>query len=422
MDRFRRRAVCASLAMLASHWSAVTLGAEQNVLTLREAIDFAGVRNPAIAAFAPDSEAARQQALTQALSPATAIEAQFENFAGTGAASGAKMLETTLQLSHVVELGGKVAARREVGTSGLERMQASQRAKRADVLAEVARRFVHVLSDQEHLQATTRATALAEQSRDAVQERIRAGATSQIFLGRAEIALARARIAQEHAEHELASSRVALCVLWGDSEPTFAAVSADLYSLPSLEPLEAYWQRLESNPELLAFAADERVFEARTKLAQSQQRPNITLNAGVRRLEQFDDQALVAGFSIPLGSRRRNEPELAALRAERESLTLNLESRRLELKATLFALYQEALHARTEANTLRVDIRPQAERVLRTSDEGYRAGRFSLIELADAQQQLIDIERDAIRAAAEFHTQLIEIERITGEAVHALAR
>jgi cobalt-zinc-cadmium efflux system outer membrane protein len=422
MERFRRRAVCASLALIASQWCTVSLGAERNVLTLREAIERASTRNPAIAAFVFDSEATRQQSLAQALPPPTSVEAHFENFAGTGDASGTKVLEATLQLSHVVELGGKAAARRDVGTVGLERLHASQRAKRADALAEVARRFVHVLSDQEHLQATTRAMLLAERSRDAVQERIRAGATSQIFLGRAEIVLARARIEQEHAEHELASSRVALATLWGDSEPTFPAVSGDLYALPALEPLETYWQRLEGNPELLAFAAEERLFAARARLAQSQRKPNITFNAGIRRLEEFDDQALVAGFSIPLGSRKRSEPELAAVHAEHESLTLNRESRRLELRSTLFALYQEALHARTEANALRTDIRPQAERVVQTSNEGYRAGRFSLIELADAQSQLVDIERDAIRAAADFHSHLIEIERITGEPMHALAR
>ena len=45
---------------------------------------------------------------------------------------------------------------------------------------------------------------------------------------------------------------------------------------------------------------------------------------------------------------------------------------------------------------------------------GYRAGRFSLLELADAQLQLIEVEREATEAAARFHTLMVDIQRIVG--------
>jgi len=84
-------------------------------------------------------------------------------------------------------------------------------------------------------------------------------------------------------------------------------------------------------------------------------------------------------------------------------------------------LYQELLHARTETLSLREKVRPQAEAMLKTTSEGYRAGRFSLLELADAQIQLIELEREAIRAAAQFHTLMIDIKRVTGEPITALS-
>jgi cobalt-zinc-cadmium efflux system outer membrane protein len=288
-------------------------------------------------------------------------------------------------------------------------------------LAEVARRFVHVLSDQAQLAATYRATKLAEQARDVVQERIAAGAASPAFLSRAEIALARTEIEQEHAEHELATSRVALAALWGDRQATFGDARGELFDFPPLEPLEAYEERLANNPDLLRFVSEDRLLDARARLAQAHRRPTITLSAGVRRLESFDDQAFVAGFSIPLGSRKRAQGEVRALGAEREQLGFAATSHRLELHVTLFGLYQEVQHRRFEAEALQNEIRPQAERMVRVSEEGYRAGRFSLLELADAQSQLLGIERDAIRAAAEFHSQLIDIERLTGVPVQSLA-
>jgi cobalt-zinc-cadmium efflux system outer membrane protein len=402
-------------------WTAGARAAEQP-LSLSDAIALATQHNPDIAAFSFQAEEARQQAAAQALPPGTAFEAQFENFAGTGDVSGARAIETTLQLSHVVELGGKAQRRRQFGDEQVARVDVLQQARRADILAEVARRFIHVLSDQEQMAATGRATKLAEQARDVVQERIRAGAASPVLLSRSEITLARARIEQEHAQHELMSSRMALTSLWGDGEGRIAAARGDLFSFPSIEPLDAYAQRLAKNPDLLKFAAEGRVLDARMRLAEAQRSPNVTVSAGVRRLEGLNDQAFVAGFAIPLGAARRAQPELLAVQAEREQVRLSEQSRTWELKATLFALYQEVLHTRTEAQALQNEIRPQAENMLQTSDAGYRAGRFSFLELADAQRQLLEIERDAIRAAAEFHTHLVEIERVTGVAVHAIAQ
>jgi cobalt-zinc-cadmium efflux system outer membrane protein len=406
--------------VLLSVWAGA-VGAAEESLSLRDAIALATQRNPDIAAFSFQAEEARQQAATQALPPSTALEVQLENFAGTGEVSATRAIEMTLQLSHVIELGGKAQRRREVGDEKVAQLDAAQLARRADILAEVARRFVHLLSDQEQLEAAERATGLAEQARNVVQERIRSGAASPVLLSRAEIALARSRIEQEHAEHELLSSRVALASLWGDGEGRIGEARGDLFAFPSIEPLQTYAERLARNPDLLKFAADSRVLDARKRLAEAQRTPNVTVNAGVRRLEGLNDQALVAGFVIPIGTAKRARPEFLSVQAEREQMKLSEQSRTMELKATLFALYQEVLHARTEAQALQNEIRPQAEAMLKTSDAGYRAGRFSFLELADAQQQLLQIERDAIRAAAEFHTNLIEIERVTGVAVHSLA-
>jgi cobalt-zinc-cadmium efflux system outer membrane protein len=415
-EYFGRRRMFALLSCLIG-----SLAADAADLTLREVIALTQERNPQLAAFSFQSEATRQQSVSRSFSPAASVDVQLENFAGSGDLAAARALETTLQVSKVIELGGKARVRSELGTAELDGVDAQQRRTRADVIAEAARRFLHVLSDQAHLEVTRRATQLFEQARDVVQARIREGAISPVFLNRAEIALARAEIAQEHAEHELAASRVALAIMWADTDAQFDRVAGDLFSFPTIEALEAYSTRLDASPELLKFASEQRVLEARQRLADAQRKPNVTVTAGVRRLEGFDDQALVAGFSIPIGTRRRAEPEIRSARAESEQLRLSTSARRLELHALLFSLYQEISHARTEANALHTDIRPQAENMVETTAEGYRLGRYSLVELIDAQRALIEIEQDSIRAALEFHTNLIEIERATGVAVHTLA-
>jgi outer membrane protein, heavy metal efflux system len=412
----RARHACAMAIVL---WAAAAAEAASPVapgeaLTLTRAIELATTHSPSIAALMSETEALAARGEAEALPPAIHIESEFENFAGSGDASGTDLLESTVRLSRVVEFGNKAALRRGLGAAELDRLAAEQQLARAELSAEVARRFIHVLSDQTMLVTAQRATELARTARDVARERVTAGASSPAALGRAEIALARSQIAQEHAEHELASSRVKLSVLWGDTAAAFGLVSGELFDLPPLESLDAYRTRLDASPELTRFASEARVEDARVRLARAQRSPDVAIAAGVRRLEQFDDEALVASFSVPLGTRRRADLQERAARADRTRVDMNRDARRLELHATLFDLYQEALHARTEAETLHAQVRPQAETMLATTNEGYRAGRFSLLELADAQLQLIEVEREATEAAASFLTLMVEIRRLVG--------
>ncbi len=416
------------LNSLAHAWRARTLLfvllcpslATSQTLSLRDAIELTRLHHPSSTAFVAETTAVQLAAELDALPPGFALQTELENFAGSGSVSGINALETTVRMATTLELGGKRQLRSGVGTAEIDRLMADQTVRRLDLTAEVARRFIHVLSDQEMLATTQRATDLARATRDVVKQRVEAGAASPVELSRAEIALVRADIDYEHAEHELASSRVKLSALWGDTEAKFAAASGNLFTLPGLENFDAYRQRLSTNPELLRFASGTRLQQAKVELAAAKRLPDIEVAAGVRRLEALDDQALVASFSVPLGSRRRADIERRAAQAEQTRIEMDRRAQELELRATLFDLYQEIVHARTEAEALRAHIQPQAVAMMRTTDEGFRAGRFSQVELANARTQLLEIERDAVKAAASFHTLLVEIHRVTGAAPHTL--
>ncbi|MBM0105462.1 TolC family protein [Steroidobacter sp. S1-65] len=411
--------VCALGWMIGAHGAA---SRAQNELTLEQALTLAAERNPQIRSFKLEAESLAGRSEFEALGPAWSVQTEFENFGGTGELSGIDALESTVQLSRVFERGGKSSLRRELGARQIDALAADHQVRSGDLLAEVARRFIHVVSDQQALLTARRATALARTTRDVVKQRVQAGASSPAMLSKAEIALARAGIEEEHAEHELASSRVSLAVLWGDASASFGTAAGNLFDLPAIEPLEAYAQRLESSPELSRFASEARAQDARIQLAEAGRAADVSVAAGVRRLESFDDHALIASFSVPLGTRQRAALHEKSARAERARIDAEREARQLDAQAKLFQLYQEISHARTEAQALHTNIRPQAEAMLATTDQGYRAGRFSLLELADAQAQLLEIERQAIEAAAQFHTLLIEIRRVTGAPVRAFER
>jgi cobalt-zinc-cadmium efflux system outer membrane protein len=393
--------------------------AESSVLTLNDAISRAIAENPALRGSEYLLLASHAREARVAQSPPLSVGAEFEDFAGSGDLSGVDSLQTTLRLSGVLELGGKRAARGEMAQRETEVVSIDQTTERLDLLAQVAERFAQVAARQERLVVAHQATELSAATVDRVTERIRVGAAPQHELGRAEISLSRARIDEEHAEHQLTSGRVRLAATWGETAPQFARVSANLFEFPETKTLEQLMDDVDASPAIQRMLSRERLAAAQLNLARTARSSEIVWSAGLRRLESIDDSALVGSITLPLGTRRRAEPSISEVEAMHAKFPFDVQAARVEAGSILFELYQELHHAKLEARTLREQVQPQSQSVLQLTELSFRQGRVTFFELASAQQQLLDVRRDAIAAAAEYHALLIEIERLMGRSIVA---
>ena len=389
------------------------------VLTLASAIEQTLARNPELRVYTPRLQAARAHAGTAALRPPLVLETETQDVFGTGRASGFDSAETTFALSQVIELGDKRELRSSAAAATTGIVDAERAAAELDVLAEVTRRLIHVAADQEHLALTMRATTLAEDNVAAATARVAAARAPDVELRRARITSARVAVAQEHAEHELLTSRRKLAAMWGDSEPNFERVSADLYALPPSEGYEQLVARLAESPDFVRFASEERLRDAELRVAEAHARTDLTVRAGVRILHDTNDEAFVFGVTLPLrtGSRARNE--IAAVQAQRNQTAAEREAHRVRAEAQLFELFQELRHAITEADVLRTTVLPEMQAALEATRYAYDRGRYSYLEWVDAQRELVEVERALIDAAANAHLYRTEIERLTGEPLQA---
>jgi len=135
----------------------------------------------------------------------------------------------------------------------------------------------------------------------------------------------------------------------------------------------------------------------------------------VRNFQQSQDNALVAGFSMPLAMRDRNEGAIREARVRRAQSEVESSASRTRLLGTLYGLYREIGAARERATSLRREAIPQARDALEQTQYGYERGRFSFLELLTTQQDLLALNEAAIDAAAEYHRLLAELERLTSE-------
>ena len=384
-------------------------------LTLAAAIDAALSRNPDLQSAVYELRAADARITQARVRPNPELDFTAENFAGTGSAHGTSLLESTLSLGQVIELGGKQERRLEVATSERDAAAIERDARQLDVLAEVTRRFLQVVSAQEQLLLARRASDLAVQTAAVIGARVEAARSPEAEESRARIAVVRARVEQQRAERELQIARRALAATWGSTEPLFETASADLYARPVVVSFESLEQRLERNPELLRFASEARLREAQLRLARAEAVPSLTLSAGLRHLNETDDTAVVAGFSLPLHVFDRRQGAIGEAEARHAQALAAQQAGVIRVSTTLFELYQGLEQAGSEAAALHAEAIPQAEAALAQSREGYERGRFSYLELATAQQELIELRRAEIEAAAKYHDFLTEIERLTNE-------
>jgi cobalt-zinc-cadmium efflux system outer membrane protein len=386
-------------------------------LTLAQAVEQTIAHNPELQTFTYRLRAQSARAAVAALRPPFEARAEVQDALGTGRASGFDTAEATFAVSQVVELGGKRARRVDEAAAQTNLIEAERAAAELDVLTEVARRFIHVAADQEHLELTARATGLAQQTLDAADERVAAARAPDVELRRARIAFARAQVEQEHAEHELLSSRRKLAAMWGDADLRFDTVAADLYALPSPDTFEALVARLEDNPDFLRFASEARLRDAELRVAETHARGSINVTAGIKRLEETNDEAFVLAVNVPLFSAARARGTVAEARALRAQSDVERSAHRVRAEAELFEVYQELKHSVTEAQVLRTSVLPEMEAALEATRYAYERGRYSYLEWVDAQRELVDVQRSLIDASANAHLYRAEIERLTGESL-----
>ena len=385
-----------------------------DALSLQEAVARALAANPGLKAAQFDVTVEQARRDYAALPTPLQIETQVENFAGSGVASSFGGAEVTLQLGKVIELGGKQRLRTELGEARVSLAELDRDIARLNVAAEVARRFVDVVIHQERVTLAREAIALIVQTNDIVRRRVEVGRTSDAQRMTTEITLAQARLGAERIQSELEAARVRLSTLWAQETPDFSSVAAELYRLPPTASFDDLRRGLENNPELGRFLDAAQIQEAQRRLAESGARPNLLAAAGVRHLGQVDDFGLVFSLSMPIGSATRAGPGVAEAQARVDQSPMNAEQRRLELSATLFGFFQQLSNARSEYMVLSGELLPQAEEAARLYQQGFELGSQTLLELSQAQNQLVALRVDQLAAASTFHRTLIEIDYLLG--------
>ncbi|QEI13892.1 TolC family protein [Cellvibrio japonicus] len=408
------RTLLFALVLLAS----ATCALAQDEISLQQALRLGLQQNPQLAGYSFRRDALAGEAQSARLRPETAVQFEAENLAGSGAKSGVKAAEFTLSFGSVVELGGQRDARMGAVTARQQQLASEQRMAVLDVVAGVNYRFIALLAAQEQSRLAQEAWQLAQSLAESLDKRVQAGSTPKAELMRARAAVARTEIALDKARQQLREQALSLSAYWAEPNPAFSRASGDLFRLPALESLAGWQARLAQNPDLALLADATRLRAAELRKAEAEGKLALGWSAGVRQSQDTSDTALVVGVNIPLASGRRAAGAIQVARAEQDAAELAETSARTRLQTRLQQTYAAHQQALAEVENLRERILPLLQESSRDTTAAFNQGRYSSLELAMAQRELLEARAELISAALRAHETRIELERLTASAAY----
>ena len=351
------------------------------VITLRQTLAFALMNNPKLKAFSWDFRASEARQLQASLWPNPELEVEVEEVGGSDERSGFDGAETTIQLSQLIEMGGKRSKRTKLASLERELAGWDYEAKRLDVFTEVTKAFVGVLAAQQWLELAEELLQLSEELVDTVTKRVDAGKDSPLEKTKAAVAFSNIKIQHQQAVQNLEFTREQLASTWAGKNPEFESVAGRFDSLSPIPSIDELADLIEQNPDIARWSLEIDKGTAALDLEKAKAISDITLSGGLRRFNETDDNAIVFGVSIPLPLSDRNQAgklqasyELAKAREEQRAA-------HTRIRMELVKAYQALSSAYTEATELDKNVLRGAESVFEASKTGYSLGKLDYLRL-----------------------------------------
>jgi outer membrane protein, heavy metal efflux system len=374
----------------------------QSSLDLATAIERTLLQSPRLQQFPYQQRVLEAQRLQAGLPPNPQIQADVENVFGTGESRVLSGAEFTLSLSQLIEMGDKRLKRVDLVDAKSSQIQQDFERQRLDTLSDVTMKFLQGLRIDALLNWNQQRVQIEQQALDVINQRAAAGAVGQADVLRQQ---------QLSGERQLAYQQLAAS--WGE-EVDFASLEGKLQQLPTLPKREMLEQAISQSPTYLQSHALIRLREAQLRLSEAQSKADISFGAGIRRLEAQNDNALVFSFSMPLQLYDRNQGNIAAAHADYEAGMLQQQLTQTELRMALLEIYQAMLNNHQQNDRLQQTLIPLTQKLLKQTETGYQSGQYNVLQWIDAQMEAFSVERELIEAQTSVHSQLLELERLTG--------
>lgn len=359
-------------------------------MTLEQALQMADQSHPELAVARARIDAAEGRAKQAGAFPNPEVGVKMESarFSG-GITDDAEFLAGVVQ---PIPLGGRLGAARRVEELDRQRLAREFDVKRLEIRRRVQGAFATVLYLEQVLKAQQEALSSWESAVKIARARVEAGDAIQEEVARVEIEVVRVRLVLDQVRSMRESAVVALAGAIGEPNLEIESVEGSLDMSLDVPVLEALAARIQENPALAAVLADVDVQSARIELAEAQRIPDVNLELFYRRIEGTKDDAfdIGAGFAVPVFD--RNDGRIREAKADAVSARARVRSTRNDLVVELREAHAELQRALAASKTLREELIPRMDAVLKAAEARYKNGESSLVEVLPIRRDRTDLQ------------------------------
>ena len=390
-----------------------------DTLSLDQALALALRSNPGLKAGALEMRATEAGVLQARLAPNPTLKLELEEWDRAGADWDST--EQTVALEQPFQLGGKRRWRTRVAEAKSELAGWTLERRRLDVYTTTSRRFMATAAAQRRLELARSMVELAEETRRAVTERVKAGKEPQLQASKTDGELEVARIAAMQAENDLKVARRRLAAMWGSQTASFDAVSGALDAVPEALPeADAVAALLPRNPDLARWDAELQLRQAALSAAKAERVPNLSAGIGYHQYQEDETEALSVEVALPLPLFDRNQGNVAAAEHRLAQAEAQRRAEETALSAELAATYADLASVHGRVLALRTRVVPAMEAAFEAAREGYRQGKFAFLDMIDAQRGLFEAQDALLDALVDYHTAVSDLQGLTGTDFHEL--
>ena len=371
-------------------------------ITLDQAWDRIKKSNPTVSSAQASVGAAQGQQTQAGLIPNPTFNTVQGSIPGFGAYSNNPNAQSTYSISQVIELGGKRSGRQSVADAQFDQARINYQINNTELFSQVVDGFLNVAEAEEKLRLNSRGVNLNKKTVSTIKHRIDAGRTSELDLQAAKISLSNSYFEKATIKSELASAKYSLARLWNGSESDINKIITPSVKEMPLNDLSYYLAKVSKNWHLQSSSQTEKIAQAELRLADAKKYPDITVGVGIDHYFQNSDpkghNAVMGELSVPIPIFDRNQGNIVTAHENYNKSLYETRNKELLLKKAIVNTYQVALQARNQMSILKTAVLPQSRNSLELAKVGYERGKYSYLDLLNAQQKLIDAQMREISA------------------------
>ena len=214
-------------------------------------------------------------------------------FNGAALGASADIMSSSYSLGLNYRLNAATLLEPRVQAANLEAVEADIAGSAEQLRAGIIQRYLTVLQSQASAALQDTLVATAEVQLQLAQARAAAGAATQLDVRRAEVELGQARVGALRARNQIEIDKLRLFQEMGVVQPPDVRLTSDFDVAPPAFSLDAVLDMArEANPGLNAMRYRERAASVRTRSAQSEYSPTLSVSTGWSGYtQQFTDDA-----------------------------------------------------------------------------------------------------------------------------------